>query len=432
MNDSFKDRVIKRRKEIGLSQLDLANALGYTPQAISKFENSSSAFPVSILPKLANALDTTIDSFFSKNSSSFQVDRPYKDIDASLLANNLKELRKRDGLTIGEEAKKLDISPRSLSAYENDETIMPVPCFELALISFNISASELLYKPQKAMTEPVVNTEATAPGAHHFWNKKIIAIAASLIVVLAVAIPTSIVYAMKNKGTDSSATSSHVITEADFPTDYSIEPVGFSVSSPLTVGDYSFRIVLPDDYVLPDGISIQWGYSGESTVADITQENENDMTGIFHIKAIYWKNLTIGVQAALIADDYFMTKNLPFQIHNDNGQINPNYFPGLNGFYLDCPTMENGIMKKGSSYEVYVRFINAEGMTFTFDKEKYTLKPSGTIYQVDMNYTKDDPFFVVSVASDYNAGSSVEMMVTMTPVNTTANFVSSPLNVTIE
>ena len=127
MNNSFKDRVIKRRKEINLSQLDLANALGYTPQAISKFEKSNSSFPITIVPKLANALDITIDSLLGERQSSCHADRPYQELDEKTLTNNLRSLRKKHDLTIGEAAKKLDVSPRSLAAYEKGEARKKAP-----------------------------------------------------------------------------------------------------------------------------------------------------------------------------------------------------------------------------------------------------------------------------------------------------------------
>jgi transcriptional regulator with XRE-family HTH domain len=260
MKSNFKDRVIKRRKEINLSQLDLANALGYTPQAISKFEKSNSSFPITIVPKLANALDITIDSLLGERQSSFHADKPYQEFDEKTLINNLRSLRKKHDLTIGAAAKKLDVSPRSLAAYEKGETVMPISCFEHALSTYEVSAEEMLYLRQE---EPIAKTsEPLASPKYYFWTKKVIAVLSSIVVILAIVIPISIHYVSKVKEdiTSSStldSSSALVVTEADFPSDYSIEPVGFSVASPLGDGDYSFKIVLPDGYSLHEGITIQ-------------------------------------------------------------------------------------------------------------------------------------------------------------------------------
>lgn len=66
MNDSMKEltlgrRIAKLRKAQGLTQEVLAESLGVTAQAVSKWENDQSCPDIMTLPALARLLDTTVD-----------------------------------------------------------------------------------------------------------------------------------------------------------------------------------------------------------------------------------------------------------------------------------------------------------------------------------------------------------------------------------
>lgn len=59
----FRTNLVKRRKALGLTQEQLAARLNVSPQAVSKWENTS--YPdCELLPKLAVELDTSLDSLF--------------------------------------------------------------------------------------------------------------------------------------------------------------------------------------------------------------------------------------------------------------------------------------------------------------------------------------------------------------------------------
>lgn len=62
-NSVFRTNLVKRRKALGLTQEQLAARLNVSPQAVSKWENSS--YPDGeLLPKLAKELNTSLDSLF--------------------------------------------------------------------------------------------------------------------------------------------------------------------------------------------------------------------------------------------------------------------------------------------------------------------------------------------------------------------------------
>lgn len=57
----------KYRKECGLTQEELAEKLGVTFQAVSKWENAKSAPDISFLPMMAELFDCYIDELFSRD-----------------------------------------------------------------------------------------------------------------------------------------------------------------------------------------------------------------------------------------------------------------------------------------------------------------------------------------------------------------------------
>lgn len=69
--------ICKRRKELGLTQNQLAGILGLSFQAVSKWENNSAYPDIEMLPKLAAALHTTVDALLGYASVVTDYDRRY-------------------------------------------------------------------------------------------------------------------------------------------------------------------------------------------------------------------------------------------------------------------------------------------------------------------------------------------------------------------
>lgn len=59
------ERIAQLRKEKGLKQDELAEMLGITPQAVSKWENDQTCPDISLLPKLAEILGVMVDELLS-------------------------------------------------------------------------------------------------------------------------------------------------------------------------------------------------------------------------------------------------------------------------------------------------------------------------------------------------------------------------------
>lgn len=61
MDTTLGKRIINNRKKLGLTQDKLAEALGVTAQAVSKWENDQSCPDITMLPRLAELFHITTD-----------------------------------------------------------------------------------------------------------------------------------------------------------------------------------------------------------------------------------------------------------------------------------------------------------------------------------------------------------------------------------
>ena len=65
MKKTLGNKICESRKSLGLTQEDLAEKLGVSPQAVSKWENDISCPDITYLPDIAGILKTTIDELLS-------------------------------------------------------------------------------------------------------------------------------------------------------------------------------------------------------------------------------------------------------------------------------------------------------------------------------------------------------------------------------
>lgn len=69
MNETIGSRISKYRKAKGLTQEELANKLGVSSQAVSKWENDVSCPDISLLPQLCKELGITSDELLTGKSN---------------------------------------------------------------------------------------------------------------------------------------------------------------------------------------------------------------------------------------------------------------------------------------------------------------------------------------------------------------------------
>lgn len=66
---SLGQRIAQRRKAQGITQVQLAEQLDISQQAMNSFEKGRRRVPVSLLPVIAQALDTTLDALVADTSA---------------------------------------------------------------------------------------------------------------------------------------------------------------------------------------------------------------------------------------------------------------------------------------------------------------------------------------------------------------------------
>lgn len=62
-------KLAEKRKKYGMTQDEVAERLGVTPQAVSKWETGASCPDITLLPKLAKLYGTTTDELLSEEST---------------------------------------------------------------------------------------------------------------------------------------------------------------------------------------------------------------------------------------------------------------------------------------------------------------------------------------------------------------------------
>lgn len=133
--------VSQRRKELGLRQQDLADFLGYTVQAVSKFEKGQSSLDLAALPPLAKRLSLSLDDLLHQRDdpASKPCSIAYQ---PQVLASNLVYLRKMKGLSRETAAKIGQVPPRRLANYETGRAQPPLSCLFTYLNYYDVKADD--------------------------------------------------------------------------------------------------------------------------------------------------------------------------------------------------------------------------------------------------------------------------------------------------
>ena len=76
MNETIGNRIAKFRKEKNKTQEDLANLLGVSSQAVSKWENDASCPDISLLPQLCEVLGITADELLTGKNNEVRMVPP--------------------------------------------------------------------------------------------------------------------------------------------------------------------------------------------------------------------------------------------------------------------------------------------------------------------------------------------------------------------
>jgi len=135
-----------RRKQLSLSQSDVANSLGYTSQAISKFEAGDSSLTIMVLPNLANLCKLSLDDLLLMNphpASFSDVNPPF---DGNRITTNIIRLRLSHHLSQSQEAEVLDVAKRTIIHYEKGESLPSLDAVERLITFYQITPHAFFYE----------------------------------------------------------------------------------------------------------------------------------------------------------------------------------------------------------------------------------------------------------------------------------------------
>lgn len=138
--------VSQRRRLFSLTQTDLAKALGYTAQSISKFEAGESQISILVLPKLANLLNESLDDLLNQKANPAPLSVPNPQFEEKNLMCNLIALRQQKGFSQSKEAEILGVTKRSIINYEQGESYPSLDALCRLLTYHKISAKTFYFE----------------------------------------------------------------------------------------------------------------------------------------------------------------------------------------------------------------------------------------------------------------------------------------------
>ena len=157
-NDGMeKSFLYERRIEAGLSQSDIANALGYTVQLVSMWESGKNSPSLSVLSKYASLLQIDLEGIiYSKNVKKNNLCDELS-FNAAEFANNIKRLRKKKNLTQKQVADAISCNVNQLIKYEKGSSFPSIEQFILLGKLFKTRLDVLYfclnYKPEDIQKE---------------------------------------------------------------------------------------------------------------------------------------------------------------------------------------------------------------------------------------------------------------------------------------
>lgn len=141
-------KIRELRRQAGISQETLARALSMTPQAVSRWENGTTAPDISLLPAIANYFGVSIDALFSYDTTLVQREiEEFFDQYYALLQKSEEDAQK--------------LLREMLRRYPGQESLRLLQCIHLKAPE-DIPVKIALCKELSKSKDPTVRTEAIA------------------------------------------------------------------------------------------------------------------------------------------------------------------------------------------------------------------------------------------------------------------------------
>ena len=153
----FGNFISKRRKEIGLSQKDVADFLGVSIPSVSKWESGERVPDLALIGLLARLLKVDIDSLVNGESTLNNNIDIENEFNISEFSKYFTYLRKINNYSLVSLAELLDTRYQTISKWENEESVPNIFMLKKCSEIFKVPLSEIYYG--KKFNEEVVNEE---------------------------------------------------------------------------------------------------------------------------------------------------------------------------------------------------------------------------------------------------------------------------------
>lgn len=244
--NSISEIITQRRKELELSQLYIADVLGYSVQTISKWENGKSIPSLLSWGALAKILQIDLDALIDgKLKSNYNNNCSDNTFSSENFASNLRRQRKIRDMTQKELAKQLSISYQTLLAWEKGTTFPNVEQFKKLSSVLGLSYDELYFGENiiddSKQDEKPMETHGTSK------SKKVKFILIGAIVSAFVISASALIIWVNSKSiSNNTSTNSNPISSTIPSTTISISSSAISSTISITISDTSDKIVDPE------------------------------------------------------------------------------------------------------------------------------------------------------------------------------------------
>lgn len=147
---------INRRQLKNLTQARLGELLNYSPQTISSWESGRSFPELSVWSRYASILGVDLDSFIIAKEEKKDSYCDNLTFDASKFSSFLKQLRKKNNLTLNDLAKLINVNNKTISLWEKGMSFPNLQTFIRLCNLYKLNASELYFVIQlEKRVEPI-------------------------------------------------------------------------------------------------------------------------------------------------------------------------------------------------------------------------------------------------------------------------------------
>ena len=199
MKERFSSYVATMRKARGLTQRELGERLGFTPQGISRFESIDSGFDLSLLVPLLKTLDLSLEDVNERKKEGTHYQEI--DIDLASIPDKIKSLRQEKGLSQEALGERIGSTGRSIRSYESGDSLPSFQALERIAEACEVSIFSLLLIAASSPSESPLavmleegnppKPSIIAPRPAPFWkSRRFLLFTLSALFVISVAVVT--------------------------------------------------------------------------------------------------------------------------------------------------------------------------------------------------------------------------------------------------